>query len=344
MLRDVNGPNVCVCVPTYNAEHTIRETLTSLLSQTYHHFTINIVDNASTDNTLQVVRSFGDPRVMIHEHAENIGGEGNFNRCIALCSGDYTAIYHADDVYEPDILQKQVDYLVTHPDVGAVLTEATLIDEDSDVIGAIKVPAVIKTEDDIYSFEQIFKAVLRHSNFLICPSAMVRTAIYKNTVATWRGDLFASSADLDIWFRIALTHRIAILPLPLINNRISTRQFSERVKRSTARADFFLVMDFYLKQPVVKNFITKHDLKSYEDLERRNQVMRATNLFIAGDISEAKTMCEGVYSWEMLLAAIKNKRGKLTLFLSGLLWFFLLFKMELTGKRVLSNVLKQLGK
>lgn len=110
-LMNDQVPLVCICVPTYNAAITIRETLHSILSQTYKNLVIHISDNSSTDTTLKIVESMDDPRLRIHRQQKNIGAEGNFENCIRLGEGKYTAIFHADDIYEPEMVAKEVAFL-----------------------------------------------------------------------------------------------------------------------------------------------------------------------------------------------------------------------------------------
>ena len=195
-------PLVCICVPTYNAASTVRETLESILAQTYANLVVHVSDNASTDDTLKVIESISDQRITIHRQKENIGGEGNFNRCIQLATGKYTAIFHADDVYEPNMVAKQVAFLEANAKVGAVFTEASLIDDSGKMIGALGLPQGLVSVDCLYDFKTIFKFVLQYSNFLICPSAMARTEVYQQDIRSWRGEIFGTSADLDVWFRI----------------------------------------------------------------------------------------------------------------------------------------------
>ena len=132
-----NSPLVCICVPTYNVESTVSETILSILAQTYTNIVIHISDNASTDNTLSIIEALNDPRIIIHRNETNVGGEGNFTRCIQLATGKYTAIFHADDVYSQDMVAKQVAYLELNADIGGVFTAANTIDECGQNIGLI---------------------------------------------------------------------------------------------------------------------------------------------------------------------------------------------------------------
>lgn len=94
---------------------TLKETLFSIVSQSYSRLEILVVDNASIDNTIEVASAVNDPRIRIHKNTENIGAEGNFNRCIEVASGEYTAIYHADDLYSSEMVAKQVEFLERSP-------------------------------------------------------------------------------------------------------------------------------------------------------------------------------------------------------------------------------------
>lgn len=309
---------VCICVPTFNAETTIAQTLRSILAQTYRNMVVHVVDNCSTDATLDVVRSFTDPRIAVHENSVNVGGEGNFNRCIALARGEFTALFHADDVYEPEMVERQIAFLKKHPIAGGVFTQARLIDQTGTVIGALDLPASLRDAAPLYSFEQIFKAVLKHSNFMICPSFMARTDIYQQEISRWRGELFRSSADLDVWLRVLERHPCGILPDHLMNYRISRLQWSAGVRDNSERADFFLVIDHYLAKPEVRAVLDENDWLNVERLERRDRAMRAVNALIAGDIERAQTLSEGLFSLVGIANAYQNRRDMLTLVLGTL--------------------------
>lgn len=338
-----NIPLVCICIPTYNAAATIRETLESILAQTYPKLIVHVSDNASTDETLKIIESMADSRVTVHRHAENIGGEGNFNRCIELAEGKYTAIFHADDVYEQEMVAKQVAFLEANPDVGAVFTEASLINEKGKIIGEIRLPRGIASPSGLYDFTTMFKAVLRYSNFFICPSVMVQTQVYKKEIKCWRAELFRSSADLDLWFRILQHHLIGYLPERLMRYRISTSQWSARVRLGTERTDFFLVIDHYLAQESVRAVLDATDMDNYRWLDRRDRVMRATNLFIGGHARQASALVLDVFSWDALRGAFKSKRGVFVMLIGVYVQLLTFLRLNKIGKRSLTYI-KQLAR
>ena len=283
-----------------------------------------VVDNKSTDGTTVVVESFDDSRIKIHKNSANLGWEGNFNRCIDLAQGKYTAIYHSDDIYEPVMVATQVEFLESNPQARAVFTEASLIDQSERVIGEIRQPACVAASGPLHDFSEIFKAVLEHSNFLICPSAMALTSIYKQDIKSWRGELFGSSADLDVWLRMLQKGPVGIIPKRLMRYRISQSQFSSGVRISTDRSAMFDVIDFYLARYDVQKLVTSTDLVNYRRLERRDRVMRAANAMVTRQSDLARDLCPDIFSMAALSAALQTRRG-LAVFLLALYIKLMLF-------------------
>lgn len=343
-MSDVVQPLVCICVPSYNSALTIRETLLSLTAQSYVNLKIKVVDNASTDNTAAVVATIADSRIELHRNSVNVGAEGNFNRCIGLAEGKYTAIFHADDVYERDIVEKQVAFLEAHPTAGGVFTEAVLIDGNGLRVGAIRQPADVAASGPLFDFKRLCGAILQHSNFLICPSLMARTDVYRDDVKSWRGEMFGSSADLDVWLRILQHHACGILPEPLMRYRISGAQFSASVRQGIGRADFFRVMDHYLAQEWVAQQLGQTDYLNYARLERRDRVMRAVNHLLRDDPEQAKELCNDVPSRDALCAALQSKRGLMVLSLGIFVRLSIAWGLVEPAKRILIYLKRQANK
>lgn len=337
------GPLVCICIPTYNAEKTIRETLVSILCQSYRNFFILVVDNASVDGTLAVVEAFEDPRISIHRNEVNVGAEGNFNRCIKLANGKYTAIYHADDIYEPQMVEQQVAFMEANATAGAVFTEATVINDSGKVIGSLSLPRRLVSAGHLYDFKIIFKSVLQYSNFLICPSVLARTEVYQQDIQSWRGETFRTSADLDVWFRILQRHAIGILPDRLMRYRISVSQFSDKLRSRTMRSDFFRVIGHYLAQDDVQALLSQDDLLNYGRLERTDRVVRAVNYYLLGQEQEVRELLLDILSADALYAAFHDSRGLITLVVGIVLKAFLFARLPVIGRPILAH-LKRLAR
>jgi glycosyltransferase involved in cell wall biosynthesis len=284
-----NQPLVSICLPTYNAVKTVMSTLQSILNQTYHNLEILVVDNASTDNTSSLLGQVNDPRLVIHKNERNIGAEANFSRCIELASGEYIAIFHADDLYLPNMVEKQVRAFQDDPAAGAVFTMASLINDRDEIIGESKLPAELR-DKRVHHFPQIFFSILESGNFLVTPSCMVRGKLYKE-LAPFDGDRFGTSADLDMWLRILEKGPIAVLDEKLISYRVSTTHGSYQWPFvRTEEADFFKVMDYYLSVKSEVLHIPRSVRDRYEFQRSLDKIIRAINHLNKRESAEARRL------------------------------------------------------
>lgn len=284
-----NQPLVSICIPTYNAGKTIMHTIGSILNQTYHNLEILVVDNASSDNTMSLLREINDPRLAIHMNERNIGAEANFSRCIELASGEYIAIFHADDLYLPDMVEEQVRTFQDNPSVGAVFTMADLINDRDEIVGQSKLPAKLRRRR-VFHRPEIFFSILENGNFLMTPSCMVRGKLYKE-LAPFDVDRFGTSADLDMWLRILKKGPIAVLDDRLMSYRVSTTQGSYQLGFfRTEEADFFKVMDYYLSLKSEVLHIPRRVLDKYEFQRSLDKIIRAINHLNEGESPEAKML------------------------------------------------------
>ena len=123
-------PRVSIGVPVYNGERFIRQSVESLLAQTYGDFELVITDNASKDGTEEVCRELvkKDKRVRYVRNDKNLGGPGNFRRVFALCSGEFHKWSTADDYWDPTVIEKCVAVLDREPDVVLCYPKSNLVD------------------------------------------------------------------------------------------------------------------------------------------------------------------------------------------------------------------------
>jgi glycosyltransferase involved in cell wall biosynthesis len=316
-------PTVTLFIPTYNAAATVGETLASLVAQTYRAITIVVVDNASSDGTVAVAAGFAawDTRVSVLSFDTNVGGEGNFTRCLQRAEGDYAAVYHADDIYEPDMVARQVAFLERHPEVGAVFTRAHFIGPQGELLRESKMPALLADcsgRETTFGFGEVFNAVLKEHNFFICPSAMARAGVYREHVATWDAERFGSSADLGVWLRILEKYRIGIIPETLMRYRLAPSQGSVVVNRlRTAPADFFRVVDHYLAQGWVRDLVTPESMVQYQIHQARDLHTRVKNALMLGDRHLARRLARD--AWKPALFVVPGDRGTLRLWMRT--WF-----------------------
>jgi glycosyltransferase involved in cell wall biosynthesis len=113
-------PLLTVAIPTFNSAHFLPDAIASIMRQGLDDFEILIIDNASEDDTQEVVRSFENPRIRYLRNPSNLGACENGNRCLANSRGRYFKMLCADDVLLDGVLLKQLHALETRPDVALV--------------------------------------------------------------------------------------------------------------------------------------------------------------------------------------------------------------------------------
>lgn len=123
-LMSQHSPLVSIIITTYNGKDYILETINSILSQTYKNFELIIVDDASADQTTQIIRSSKDKRIRLITNSNNLGISKSRNLGLSLAKGKYVAMSDQDDLSAPTRIAKQVAFLEKNPDVGMVATAA----------------------------------------------------------------------------------------------------------------------------------------------------------------------------------------------------------------------------
>ncbi len=305
-----------ICVLAYNSEKTIKKTLESVLAQTYPNFEILVSDNGSSDNTEKIVESFKKEysNITVRKNIPNIkpgkfydGCYDNCNGCLrsGLINGEFISFWHSDDIYEKTIATKQVEFLINNLGVGAVFTLGNIINSDDKVINKFRLPRELN-EKNIHNFTEIFKAILRHGNtFLITPTFMVRSEIFKKVGLFHDDGLFGTSGDLEMWLRILETYPIGILQENLIRYRTGGGG-KQHNRLRTQKADFLKVMDYYLTDKNFIDGIRKNDLQQYHYQIDFDNTLRAMNFLIQGHVQEAKKIINASLWREHLMAFFEN--------------------------------------
>ena len=141
---DTQPVKVTVGIPTFNRAGWLRESIESVLAQTFADFRLIVSDNASDDGTPEVVQSFDDDRIHYVRSQRNVGSIGNFNRLIALAETEFLVLLGDDDVLYPGHLAAAVDVLERFDAVGLVHSAYEFIDAQSRVVQGVT-PLVSRT-------------------------------------------------------------------------------------------------------------------------------------------------------------------------------------------------------
>lgn len=199
-----NPPTASIIVPAYNAAGTIAETLESLLAQTFTDFELLVIDDGSTDTTLDIVRSFDDPRIRV-VCQKNRGLAGAHNTGIHEARGAFIGFCDADDLWLPAKLERHIAHLRARPDVGISFSGSAMIDINGRRLGVDQRPKLRNiTAADIFKRNPIgngSSAVMRR--------AALDDFAYRPPNETlrdwWFDETFRQSDDIEGWLRFATT-------------------------------------------------------------------------------------------------------------------------------------------
>lgn len=186
-----------ICIPNYNYAMYIGDTIQSILNQTHSDFELIVVDDASTDKSVDVINSFNDPRIKLYENKTNLGITANWNRCLEYATGDYIAIFHSDDIYHRKIIEHEVNILDSE-NVHIVGTRAV-----SDIA---MLPKETEMKHTVYSPLEFIK-FLFIGNTLVCPSVMIKKEVYDN-MGKYNEDLVFAE-DQEFYLRTATKYGFA---------------------------------------------------------------------------------------------------------------------------------------
>ena len=132
-------PIVTIALPVYNGAATLKLAVRSNLQQSFTDWELIILNDASTDNSLEVMRSFDDPRIHMIEGEENLGLSARLNMAVDMARGQYFARMDQDDVSLPQRIEKQLGYLLAHPEVDLLATNYAVFNDSLEWLGKLSV-------------------------------------------------------------------------------------------------------------------------------------------------------------------------------------------------------------
>lgn len=310
MGSNSTAPRVSIVVPVFNGERFLRESLDSILAQTYPQCEVLVMDDASTDSTAAIVASYGN-RVTAVRQPKNVGQFANVNDGIARVQGEYVSVFHADDVYHPTIVEREVEYLSRYPEAGAVFTQYLFINESGYEYRRLVIPQAVQSDGPL-PYARILNALLEYKNRFLCgPSSMVRAAVYRE-LGPYRGQEFGIASDLEMWVRISQRYPIGILQECLMSYRHGHGNSTQRhFHLRTQPEGHFAILDGYLAHgPSVR--VTSLALAAHEAHRAEDHIMLAVNHYILGDLPKAH-MLLGQVRWSALLGSHRIQRVRLGL-------------------------------
>jgi glycosyltransferase involved in cell wall biosynthesis len=200
-------PKISLVMTVYNQETFLKKAIKSILEQSFSDFEFLILDDASTDKSLEVIRGFRDKRIKVFQNKKRKGLSKNLNFLIKQSKGKYIARMDGDDVSEKGRLANQVAFLDKHPEVALVCSWAKIINKEDELVGEFSYPT---------DYGEIRKNILNYNPF-VHPSAMFRKNIFEK-IGGYDKNLFYSQ-DYDLFLKFVSQYPCVNLPKFLLKFR-----------------------------------------------------------------------------------------------------------------------------
>ena len=239
-----NFPLISVVMPIYNCELYLDEAIQSVLTQTYTNFEFIIINDGSTDETLNIIKAYSnqDKRIVLISR-ENKGLVTSLNEGISVSKGEYIARMDADDISLPDRLEEQLRFMKINLDIGVCGSWIEVFGED-----VKSSRRKLSCSNERLKSELLFSACFAH------PSVMMRKEVLKNNNLFYDKN-FLNAEDFDLWTRLSFVTNFANINKVLIKYRIvntSITRIAEQDQEQRYRI-ISKIFDKYLVQLNVKN-------------------------------------------------------------------------------------------
>ncbi len=286
---------ISVIIPVYNGEKTIRETIESVLNQTFRDFELIILNDGSQDSTLEVVSSIQDSRLKVFSHP-NAGLAASRNRGTFHAVGEYISFIDADDLWTPDKLETQLKALQDNPEAAVAYSWTNYIDESGQFL---RRGGYLTANGDVYAKLLVVDFLENGSNPLIRRQALIQVGGFDESLP--------AAEDWDILLRLAAQYSFVAVPYPQILYRVSANSMSAHVVRQETACLKVLERAFnqapeslqYLKKYSMANlyrYLSFKVLDAYPDRKRGLIAARFLWQLIKNDLASLKQYS----TWQVL--------------------------------------------
>jgi glycosyltransferase involved in cell wall biosynthesis len=320
--------DVTVGIPTWNRSRLLRRAIESVLAQRYRNFTLIVSDNASEDDTADVVASFRDPRVVYRPLETNIGRPANTNRLVELAETEFVVLLGDDDQLHPDHLLLTVDALRCRPAVGVIHTGYSIVNEFDETLALHARPKVHKNSVAIESGAEFLERSMKAGTDTCFSSAVFRKAALVGAGGLRKEDGVID--DFPLFMRIATRWDFAYLNAPLAVMRA-------HADASSSSLGWFTPRGFRTMRAVPDSlyecrlrFIAQADLPGTEGRRLARMAKRTYRRDVLSHLSMRATTGDGsVVTFGSLQSEIRRDRR---LALDPLTWRFIVG--QLGGRRI----------
>lgn len=271
--KAVPTPRISVIIPTYNRRDLITEAIDSALAQTFTDYEVIVVDDGSTDDTLQQLRRYGD-RIR-YQFQDNRGVAAARNAGIRMARGEFVCFLDSDDLWKPEKLAVQIRFAEAHPEYGLIASEQQYFDADGKEMNHSKA-AMYRIRNGMVVEHLLF------GNWIPTSTVMLRRECLE-AVGGFDEDVGQFGEDWLLWMKVAARYPIYFIPEPLAVYRFHSGQLTVYKREEQFRS----LMACLGKMSGFPQFQRKPHL--LREAEYRICISRGLHNFDTGDYELAKT-------------------------------------------------------
>jgi len=208
----VNTPKVTVLMPVHNGERYIREAIDSILAQSFTGYELLIINDGSTDQSVEIIESYNEPRIRLIHNYSNLGLVPTLNWGLHLARGEFVARMDCDDISHPERLDMQVSYMDIHEDVAVCGSWIK-------AFGSQHFVKKYPLTDDRIRAHMLFENALAH------PSVMMRRNVFISE-RLFYDVAYTRAEDYELWTRVPASYKLANIGRILLYYRMHRQQVS----------------------------------------------------------------------------------------------------------------------
>ncbi len=233
---------ISIITASYNYENFIKDTIQSILNQTYQDWELIVIDDCSTDNSVEVIKSFKDDRIKLIVNEKNLGLAATVRRGIENATGEWIAFLESDDIWEKDCLEKRVEVAKKYPDIGLIFNSVEMFGEQKKLDRLKKViEANVKRLKKNTFPTNIFKQIIYFNVVLTFSAAMINSKVLLETNTT-------VDKELDWWMfiHLARNYDVYYIPEPLTKWRMHSDSYiNKKSKKVSIPINLQSMVDIY---------------------------------------------------------------------------------------------------
>ena len=240
-MQQFNLNLVSVIIPTYNRVNSLTDSLTSITNQTYKNIELIVVDDNSLDNTKEIICSLEIPNLKFLTHEKNLGAPAARNSGIKNCTGDFIAFMDDDDMWHPEKIERQLNYLIQNPEADAVFCEFKYVLKNK-----FYYPDKIMFDNNLLDLS-LNRSLGSFSLPLIRKNCIDVTGLIDINLP--------SCQDWDYWIRLVQNFNLKKISDCLVTRNLSKDQITSDINKKIKGREYLLNKhwDLISKYPVIEN-------------------------------------------------------------------------------------------